>query len=289
LLNCPNQTGAPAYLAFRFQSDNSTPSGLGAFVDNLVISGQPLSKVYLPIVRLDPTPTPTPTPTFTGVLNYDFESGTGDWCSRDTGDFTSSTKALGASGNHAYYLKVKDSTYMIMQSPRRDPPDNYRITANFSLLGMNNSLNLANYGSSQFGLIFGVWGAVAFPPSPNDDQHCAWGQGADDGGYYEFIIKVRDDGTGYRTKLERHEKQTLQETITGSDVSLSRTDWNTLRLDRVGSGIVIYINGVQVLTWSNSTQVGHAWWGVFTETRGNNPNGLFESDWDNIQVYNLGS
>ncbi len=291
LPTCPGQTGRPVYLAFFFQSDDSTPAGLGAFVDNLVISGVPLYKVYLPLVRRDPTPTPSPTPTaepYPLARSYDFEPGTsttGDWCSKDTADYTSGIKSVG--GSNSYYLKVKQDSWMVMQSPRVDPPGNYRITANFTLLAMDDSLSLANYGGDQFGLIFGVWGGEAFPPE--DSSHCSWSQGAGDGGYYQFIIKVKNDGSGYHTRLERHEKQTTQQIITGSDVTISRTAWNTLQLDRKGSGLVIYVNGVQVLSWSDSTKTGAAWWGVFTEATGKNTDGKFQSNWDNIQIYNLGN
>jgi hypothetical protein len=51
----------------------------------------------------------------------------------------------------------------------------------------------------------------------------------------------------------------------------------------------MYVNGVQVLSWSDSTKTGPAWWGVFTETKGKNKDGKFESNWDNIRVYDLGN
>jgi hypothetical protein len=70
-------------------------------------------------------------------------------------------------------------------------------------------------------------------------------------------------------------------------LGISRTDWNTMTIDRNGSGIVAYINGFQVLNLTDGTYTGGRWFGVFSQVGGHDRDSAFESDWDNVQVYNL--
>jgi hypothetical protein len=289
LPQCPGSRGVPAYLAFFFQSSNTeTPVGLGAFVDNLVISGSPWYKNYLPSLRKDPTPTPTATPTSlpqTLVKMWDFEPGsasTSEWCQLDqsTPEWNARTTLMG--GSEAYFLRVKVSDYLVMQSPRFDPPQNYRITSQFNLLRLDSGRSLAGYIGSQFGLIFGVDGQ---PFSPDDK--CVWAQGA--GGYYKYVIRVNSSGTGFTNGLERWTDGyfTIIRDFQNLPTTISRGSWNTIQLDRNGYGIQIYINGVKTLDMADGTYPGTRWFGIFTEALGNNQDGVFEGDWDNMKVYNL--
>jgi len=285
---CAGQTGTPAYLAFLFRSDGSAPVGLGAFLDNVEITGLPLYKTYLPYVRKDPTPTASPTPTvqpYPLTQSYDFGS-LGKWCSTSNDSWASGIVSLG--GSNAYYLAMKQTSYLWTLSPRDSSADNFRITADFNLLRMNSSLSLYNYRGARFGLVFSVKGA---PFDPNDACFYNGGQ-ADSGiGYYRFIIRINDSGTGYQTLLTRWENGVEPEQ-NGSFVNLpagvtiNRTGWNTMQIDRYGANIKAYINGTLVQEWNNSNTTG-GWFGLFTETVGNNPSPYFESDWDNIKVYNL--
>jgi len=285
---CEGQTGTPAYLAFLFRSDSSAPVGLGAFLDNVEVTGLPLYKTYLQFIRKDPTPIASPTPTtppYPLTQSYDFES-LGKWCSTSNDDWASGIVSLG--GSNAYRLTVKQSSYLWTLSPRDSSADNFRITADFSLLRMNSSASLYDYRSARFGLVFSVKGN---PFDPNDPCFYNGGQ-ADSGiGYYRFIIKVKDDGSGYKTLLTRWENGVEPEQ-SGSfvdlpaGVTISRTGWNTLQIDRYGANIKAYINGTLVQEWNNSNTTG-GWFGLFTETAGNNSSPYFESNWDNIKVYNL--
>jgi hypothetical protein len=148
------------------------------------------------------------------------------------------------------------------------------------------SQSLSSYGTAQFGLIFGV-DSFGFPPG--DGQQCAWG-GNSDGSWYKFILKIKDGGGGYVTRVERFDQNNnftlLNESDLPAGIAIDRSNWNTMTLDRNGCGIVAYINGIQVQNLSDCTYLGGRWFGIFTETLGNNP-GDWESDWDNIQVYNL--
>jgi len=295
LPTCPGQTGGPVYLAFFFQSDDSTPAGLGAFVDNLVISGMPLYKTYLPFVRKDPTPIASPTPTVPPYLvtqSYDFESGTGStsrWCKANYTEWASNIISLG--GSNAYYLAMKQAAYRWALSPRDSSADNFRITANFNLLRMNNSLSLYDYRGARFGLLFTVKGT---PFDPNDS--CSWneGVGISSIGFYRFVIKIRDDGSGYQARIERWEGGVIPDADQPgwvdlpSGVTINRTGWNTMRIDRVGAGIQAYINDTLVQSWNNDKSGTGGWFGLFTETRDYNRSDYpFESDWDNITVYKL--
>ena len=295
LASCPGQSGTPVYVAFFFKSDAANPVGLGAFVDNVVISGVPWLNMYLPYVRRDPTPTasPTPlasaTPLYSLVKSWDFNDPASDssnqWCSGSTGDWSANKISIG--GSTFYLLKVKQDATMVMQSPRYSTPTNYRITAQFGFLRFDASRGLGDYGSAQFGLIFGVDGDT-FGTDPNPADRCPWDAGT--GGYYKFMLKIKDGGGGYVTRLERSTNgdwTLLNESSLPSSITINRSDWNTIQLDRSGSGIVVYINNVQVLNMTDGTYKGSRWFGLFTQTLGNNRDGVFESDWDNIQIYNL--
>ena len=287
----PGQTDRPVYLAFFFQSDDSAPAGLGAFVDNLVISGQVWNKIYMPSVRRDLTPTPAASPTPTAepypvTQSYDFGS-LGKWCSTSNDNWASGIVSLG--GSNAYYLAMKQSSYLWALSPRDSSADNFRITANFSLLRMNNSLSLSNYRGADFGLLFTVKGN---PFDPNDNCIYNGGQAGSGIGFYRFIIKIKDDGSGYQTRLTRWENGVEPEQNGNfvdlpAGVTINRTGWNTMRIDRVGGNMKAYINDVLVQNWDNANSGTGGWFGLFTETNGNNASPNFESDWDNIKVYNL--
>jgi len=291
LVNCPGQLSMPGYFAFLFRSsDTETPVGLGAFVDNVVVSGTPWNKVYMPVVRRDPTPIASPTPTtqpFPLTQSYDFES-LGKWCSTSNDSWTSGIVSLG--GSNAYYLAMKQSSYLWALSPRDSSADNFRITADFNLLRMNSSRSLSDYGGAKFGLLFTVKGN---PFDPADPCYYNGGQAESGIGYYRFIVKIKEDGSGYKTLLTRWENGVEPEQNGNfvdlpAGVTINRTGWNTMRIDRYGANIKAYINDTLVQNWDNSNSGTGGWFGLFTETTGNNPSSwFFESDWDNIKVYNL--
>jgi hypothetical protein len=286
---CEGQTGTPAYLAFLFRSDGSTPVGLGAFLDNVEVTGLPAYKIYLSWVRNDPTPVASPTPTaepYPLTQSYDFES-LGKWCSTSNDDWASGIVSL--LGSNAYYLAMKQSSFLWALSPRDSSADNFRITADFNFLRMNN-LNLYNYRGDRFGLLFSVKGN---PFDPNNPCFYDGGQAGSGIGFYRFIVKIKDDGSGYQTLLTRWENGVEPEQNGNfvdlpAGVTINRAGWNRMRIDRDGANIKAYINDTLVQNWDNGVGGTGGWFGLFTETAGNNPSSwLFESDWDNIKVYNL--
>ncbi len=293
---CPGQTSKPAYLAFLFRSsDSETPVGLGAFVDDLMLYGTPLKTVYLPLIRRDPTPTPSPTPTAppivigTLVKQYYFETEeTPRWCQNS--DSTQHYMAVlqrppgDAETDKAYRLWV-DNADVRMFSPQYDPPANYGIQAKFSFMDMT-GFDRTAYKTAQWGLIFGVNGIVF---NPNDQWHCDVNPAGD--GYHQFMLRVNEAGNGYDYKLRRMaggaETILVNWTALPTEIanSISLTGWNTIRLNRNGAEIKIYINNQQVLSTSDSTWTGARWWGVYIRW----PSGTsaFRVNWDDVGIYNL--
>ena len=289
LPSCPGDTNRPVYLAFLLQSNGDTPNGLGAFVDNLTIGGAPWLKSYLPSIRRDPTPTAppaSPTPSYLLTKSYDFQDPNNlGWCGLDQTDFGSIT--FQPSGSNVYMaVKAKGSNNIVMQSPRHTTPDNYRITARFGLLRFNSGLDLSAYNNAQFGLIFGVDGNTFDPGNCDVTNYNNL-----DGGFYRFSLQV--SGSGYQVKLEKYNYGPWSSLFWGSlpsSITINRSDWNTIQLDRNGSGIVGYINGVQVFNLTDGTWPKGRYFGVYTEALGNNSdsnNTAWESDWDNINIYNM--
>ncbi len=297
LPSCPGDASRPVYLAFLFQSNGDTATGLGAFVDNLTIRGAPWIKMYLPYYQLDPSPTPSPTPiaSATPILeavkawtfNDPASDSSNEWCSGSTDDWSANKVTMGPNGSYAYLIKSKQSSMLKMLSPLYTTPNNYRISTQFNFLRFNTGYSLSDFASAQFGLIFGVDGDT-FGNDPAPADRCPSDPGV--GSYHKFMLKIKSGGDGYVTRLERVTNGNwvlLNESNLPSGLSISRTDWNTMTLDRNGSGIVVYINGIQVLNYIDSSFKGGRWFGLFTQTLGNNRDNTFESDWDNIQVYNL--
>jgi hypothetical protein len=297
LPSCPGDTRRPVYLAFFFQSNGDTPDSLGAFVDNLTLSGAPWLNTYMVNVRLDPTITPTPTPIASPtpilppanlVKSWDFEpssDSSNDWCTGSTDAWKADKISIG--GSTFYFLKIKQTYSLAMQSPRYQTPNNYRISAQFNFVRFNSGYSLSDFGSAQFGLVFGVNGDT-FGTDPNPPDRCPWDETV--GGYYKFMLKIKEGGGGYVTRLERFADNNwilLNESELPVGLGISRTDWNTMTIDRNGSGIVAYINGFQVLNLTDTAYMGGRWFGVFSQAGGHDRDSAFESDWDNVQVYNL--
>jgi hypothetical protein len=184
--------------------------------------------------------------------------------------------------------------YLWALSPRDSSSHNFRITANFSFLNMKPETErpLYNYRGAKFGLLFTVKGAPF-----NPDDACSWNQGIgiSDIGYYQFVIRVKDAGTGYKARIERWEGGVLpndpQPDWVDLDllgVTINRTSWNTMRIDRNGANIKAYINDTLVQNWDNSLSGTGGWFGLFTDTQTIiDTSQTFEADWDNITVYNL--
>jgi hypothetical protein len=298
LPSCSGNLGVPVYLAFFFQSSHTdTPVGLGPFVDNLVISGARWNRSYLPIIGkvfptftptpiASPTPTASPTPPYTLVRSWDFNNPNDmqGWCSTSNSDWSAGIYSSGNAKN-AYFLKVKHANWEVMDSPRYTTPDNYRITALFNVLQLRSDLSLYNYAGSYIGLIFGVEGDT-FGNDPS--LTCQWAQ--DTGGYYKYIIKIKSNGSGFTERLERFDSGNwvlLGNETDLASASISRSSWNSIVLDRNGSGIVIYINGVMVLYISDGTYKNGRWFGVFTQSFDNIGSEPWEGNWDDVKVYNL--
>jgi len=295
LLNCPGLTARPVYLAFFFQSsDTETPVGLGAFVDNVMISGVPWHKTYMPLVRRDPTPTPPAVVKGTLYREFTF-NGEEDprWCLNGDGDWTALRETVGnGSRVLSYRLGFAIPGRTMLQSNHFDDdrmtPD-YGIETEFSLLDMT-GIDRTKYPSVKFGLIFGVEGSgdTDYPIWPWDSSNCSWYE--ERGGYYRAFIRVKDDGSGYDYKLQKvdHNNKIDLDTNTTATVQIKETDWNTMRVNRSGANILVYVNDVQVLSATDGTWQNKRWWGFMVdEPSGYSGNQPFRVNFDNTGIYDL--
>jgi hypothetical protein len=284
----------PAYVAFVFQSDGSTPSGLGAFVDNLVVYGAPWYKAYLSFARIDPTSTPTLTPTpnvlsGTPVLTYTYEyEEQPRWCQNNdaTQNWTTILEQPPGGTSKAYRIWVNRSDVR-MESPQEDPPSNYGIQTKFSFFDMTGFDTMTRQGA-QWGLIFGVNGHVFGDVASGD--HCDADPNGD--GYYQFMLRINSVGS-YDYKLRRMaagaETILIDWTAVPSSIAstISSSGWNLLRLNRNGSGIQIFINNNKLLDTYDGTWTGTRWWGFFIKWPGASDSSDFRVNWDDTIVYNL--
>ena len=293
LAYCPASSTPPAYLAFYFQSsDTQTPDGLGAFVDNLVISGAPWKQIYLPIIRRDITPTPTasPTPAIASrelVKSYYYEAEEEyRWCENDNTSMRWTAVRDYVGGGSRAYRMWTNRPDKFMLSPQYNPPNDYSIETKFSFMDMN-GFDLASYRTAKFGLVFGVDGVVF---SPWDSTHCDTDPSG--GGYYEFKVRVNEAGNGYEYQLRRlrggqPEWVYADWVAVPAGTSISSTGWNTLRLDRKGSGIVAYINGNLIVSTTEGTWTGARWWGFTMDCPGCDEGRAFRVNWDDTQIYRI--
>jgi hypothetical protein len=173
-----------------------------------------------------------------------------------------------------------------MLSPQYDPPSDYSIETKFSFQDMT-GFNMVSHAYAKFGLIFGVDGVVF---NPWDTNHCDADPSGD--GYYEFRVRVNGAGTGYEYQLRRLEHGVEKWSYANwaalpAGVSISSTDWNTLRLDRKGSGIIVYINGQQIVSTTEGTWTGTRWWGFTTDCPSCDEDLAFRVNWDDTHIYRI--
>ncbi len=274
-----------AYLAFAFKSGVS-PNGLGAFIRNVKLAGEPFKLVYLPVTLLNYPPTPTPTPSPTPYYGYTFDPGNNDinlW----GGTFTGDTNGFGGPckygqfertnhGNPIDSLAVWNSCKFVMTSasPNVDAPTNFEMIVDISPWRL--------YGKELYGVIFNANG----------------------GNFYRLSLAT-NTGNSLVTSilLERCSGGSCKPLTSGYNglqglpanlVVGQSLFWDQLRVLRVGSNIKVFINGVQVIDLNDGTLVGPGKFGVqifpqdgnVTTNPPNPPEGAqMQIDFDNIRIY----
>jgi hypothetical protein len=308
------------YLAFAFNS-HADPQGLGAFIRNVRLTGEPIKYGYLPIVMnsfAEPTATPTPTPTpIPPLYGYTFDNGGTTDLNKWGGAFynTGSTKYgqcipgqcaihyTTPHGNPADSLRLyTNGLYsFIASSPNDIAPDNYDLYVDMSPWVIYPRNADCPFGCPDddwgdwYGVIFNA-SSDTFGANPSQFQYNKT--------YYRVFFYNRDavrpitirlercDGSSDPTKNPCH--QLAEKTPLPGDFIGNASGFDTLHIQRLAGGsIQVWLNDTLVLTANDATYTGafHGKYGAFifswTRNATQNPPAGYEMqvDFDNIKLY----
>ena len=280
------------WLAFYFTSNTDGSAGFGAFVDDVVIRGLPLSKIYMPLVARQPTPTPTAVPY---LYNYTFGSGASDDADYLKWGGTRSSTCYNGNDGCAYYQNILSSAYghpggavtiyindvnaIGGTSPNVLAPTNFEYSADLKVY--------TGKRDARFGLIFDASSSTFTTPGNGDAFY-------PDRNYYLFQLKQSKDDSNLISYYQ------VQECTNGScgavigqtnlPLGLAEGQWNTLKVRQQGTALTFYLNGNQLATasldpdWSTSRRK----FGIYIETRDfNNSTTPFEVFFDNVRITTL--
>ena len=314
----PSYTGV--YLAFAFNS-HTNPQGLGAFIRNVRLTGEPIKYNYLSLVlnnHADPTATPTPTPTPVPPLyGYTFDQGNTTDLNKWGGAFynTGATKYgqcvpgqcaihyTTPHGNPADSLRLyTNGLYsFIASSPNDIAPDNYDLYVDMSpwvIYPRNADCPFGcpdNDWGDWYGVIFNA-SSDTFGANPSQFQYNKT--------YYRVFFYNRDAVRPIAIRLERCDGSSdptqnschklAENTSLPSSFIGNASGFDTLHIQRLVSGsIQVWLNDIPVLTANDATYTGasHGKYGalIFSWTRNatqNPPTGYeMQIDFDNIKLY----
>ncbi len=286
-------------LVFTSQSHASIDA-LGVYVKDVVLRAQPAFKLYLPLIRRDPTPTPTltPTPSASYVYNYTFGTGLSSdpdfatWGGKVTDAGCFSTDAGGCqwgqdivtSGNPGgamtFYQTGLDA--IAGASPNNTAPTNFELSADFYVI--------QGKADARLGLVFntsnGAFGRDGSTPyfDPNRDM-------------YKFDLQFNENDNTLFSYYRFQKCDTLN--INGCTLLVGKTNlpgglvgntgtWNTIKVQRQGSNIKILVNGTQLVNVDDSTFVGAKKYGLFIQSkRLNSASNPLKIRFDNVRVLSL--
>ena len=268
-----------AYIAFAFKSGN-TPSGLGAFVDNIQVAGEPYKLVYLPSVLRNYPPTPTPIPPLYG---YTFDPGNNDintW----GGTFTLPTTGYGGPCQYGQFARTNHgnpvNSLAIWNNCKyayTASSPNVNASANFEMIVDVSPWRL--YGNDLYGVFFNA----------NGDNYYRLSLASNTGDPLITAILLERCGGGSCTPLTSGYAG-LQPLPAGLVVG-QPTYWDQIRVLRVGNNIKVFLNNMQVIDLNDGTFVGPGKFGVHIfpldgNITTNPPEGAqMEIDFDNIRIY----
>jgi hypothetical protein len=295
---------SPVYIAFAFKG-GSSPSGDGAFIRNLALTGNPLKYVYLSLIYNNYTPPPAPP-----LFGYTFDDDGTDlahWGGAYYGSGTNfkygqclpgqcTIHATTSHGNVGTSLRLYTNSYwyMVATSPNDITPSKYDLYVEISpwmLYPRNASCgfscppdDLGNW----YGVIFNAT-SNTFGADPSTFNY--YGPGKYYRVYFYNIDSVkpiginldRCDGSGHCTKLAGH-------SLPGSFIG-NASAWDQMHITRDGTSIVVKINGVTVISANDGTYTSGGKYGVFIFPSDGNavqnpPTGYeMQVDFDNIKVY----
>ena len=305
-----NSSYQTVYLAFAFNSHTS-PQGLGAFVRNVRLTGEPIQFSYMPFVTNNYVP-PTPTPQF----GYTFDQG--------NSDLTSWGGAYYNPGTTKYGQCIPGQCTIHYTSPHGNPPNSLRLYTNGLYSFIASSPNDIAPDSYDLYVDMSPW--VIYPR----DAGCVlYGCPSDDfGDWYGVIFNASSDTFGSNPSQFAYNKTYYRLYFYNVDATkpialrLDRCDggssagsnschklgssgmpgnfigngsgFDTIHIQRLASGSInVWLDGNLLITANDATYTGasHAKFGVFIFSWDNNatqnpPTGYeMQVDFDNIRVY----
>ncbi len=315
------------WIAFTFVSNDDNLVGRGAFIKDMVLRGSPFFKVYLPLIRRDPTPTPTPTntptntptptptntptptptPTATATpsvsYRYFFTFGNGATSNSDFQNWggVNSTVTSCNGSPCAYYQNIVtlgnpggavnlysyDLNLLGGSGPRQNGTSLSTAT-NFEY-----SADFYVYTGqidARYGLVFDAT-AGSFPGS-GDPPFVP-------NNYY--FLEMRMDTTT-RTKVAKWQiKRVVNSTFPADNITMgadlpfpiNQGQWHNLKIRQSGTTLTFFLNGYQLPTTgffdTNNWGPDRRRFGTYIEIRGTNNDGgnPFEVFFDNVAVRDL--
>jgi hypothetical protein len=283
----------PVWLAFYFESNNDDQLGLGAFIEDVVVRAKPLYKVYLPVMRLDPTPTPTPTLTptpslflyqytFTTALSTDPQFLTwGGKMNYSCGTDCTVIQDISSNGNPngAINFSMGGLDTIVGTSPNHTIPGNFELSGDFMLV--------EGKADARFGFIFGASLATFY--TSGDDVIMDPSRN-----YYKFDLNIdpANETVIKSYRLQRYDNGAATNLQSGTDfpagVVRGLGQWNTIRVVRQNNNIQVYVNGWPAINLNDGTFTGERKFGVDLHSRAlNNNNNPLKIRFDNITVKQL--
>jgi hypothetical protein len=283
------------WIALVFTSqDRDNIDALGVYVEDVVLRALPAYKIYLPLMRLDPTPTPTftptPTPTATpqpylkqwtfgnGASNEADFLGWGGGRTSSCGTNCQYVQGIVTMGNPsgAMNLYLSNGTTAIgAASPGYAAPINYELSADFYLYnGQKNA---------RYGFLFNASDST-FDPSRNPPFYA-------DRNFYKLEMHISSSQRNQVLTAQLHQCTNGTCGVISSENSLPVTllagQWHTIKILQQGASITAYL-GNQIIAqggydtnWGNDRRE----FGVYLETRGTNgEGGPFEIFFDNVRI-----
>jgi hypothetical protein len=274
---------------------------LGVYVEDVVLRALPAYKIYLPIIRLDPTPTPTPTLTPTPQASFRYFYPFNDESSSNNPDFNrwGGDRSTECGTGCTYYQNL-------VRSPNGNPPPALTLF----MQGLNgkggsgprqNGVSLSTALNFEYSADFYVYNGQldaryglafdassgTFPDSGNPPM---------DPYVNYYLLEMRMD-TATRTRVARWQfvrvvngtREALT-TVANLPVTINQGQWHNVRVRQQGTSLQFYLNGQLIgsATYDSNWGNQRRRFGLYIDVRDSNgDNGPFEYFTDNIAVRDL--
>jgi hypothetical protein len=282
------------WIALVFTSQNrDNIDALGVYVYDMVLRAQPAFKLWLPLIRRDPTPTPTLTPTPSSVYDYTFGTGQSTdaqfaaWGGKVPEADCWSTDAGGCkwgqdivtSGNPGGGMTLRETGLdgLAAASPNNLAPTDFELNTDFYVV--------EGKSDARVGLVFDTSnGTFDRSRSPFFDPNR---------NFYKFDLQFNEGNSSVMSyyRLQRCdvdinnctnlvEKSTLPAGLVGNVGT-----WNNIKVQRLGSNIKVIVNGSLLINLTDGTYVGSKKYGVFLQSkRLNSTSNPLRIYFDNVRV-----